>query len=210
MAAAALAALVVIAPSAVRAEANARGMELFQLCAQCHGPEGAGNQLALAPAIAGLADWYIKAQLHNFKGGTRGTHPEDTGGLRMYPMAQTFKTDADIDALAAYVAALPPARPAPVLTGGDPARGAQYYQVCLACHGPDGTGNQAIGSPRLTSQADWYLLSSLQKLKGGIRGTYPTAVIMRGMASTLPDEQAMKDVIAHIMTLSSQTAAIAK
>ena len=30
---------------------------------------------------------------------------------------------------------------------------------------------------------------------------------MRGMAMTLPDEQAMKDVIAYITTLSSQTAA---
>jgi len=84
MAAAALAALAVVAPSRVRAEANARGKELFQLCAQCHGPEGAGNQLALAPAIAGLPEWYINAQLHNLKSGARGTHPEDTGGLRFF------------------------------------------------------------------------------------------------------------------------------
>lgn len=210
MAAAALVALAVVAPSGVRAEANARGKELFQLCAQCHGPEGAGNQLALAPAIAGLPDWYIKAQLHNFKSGMRGTHPEDTGGLRMYPMSQTLKTDADLDAVAAYAAALPPARPAPVLTGGDPARGAQYFQVCQTCHGPDGAGNQAMQAPRISEASDWYLLSSLQKFKAGIRGTYPTAAIMRGMASTLPDEQAMKDVLAHIATLSSQTAAVAK
>jgi cytochrome c553 len=210
MAAAALAALAVVAPSGVRAEANARGKELFQLCAQCHGPEGEGNQLALAPAIAGLGEWYIKAQLHNFKSGTRGIHPEDTGGLRMYPMSQTLKTDEDIQTMASYVASLPARRAAPTLEGGDATRGAKFYQVCTACHGPDGNGNQAIGSPRLTGQADWYLLSTLQKLKAGIRGSYPNAVIMRGMAGTLPDEQAMRDVIAYIMTLSSQTAAIAK
>lgn len=209
-AAVAMAALVMAAPNSVRAADDARGKELYQLCAQCHGPAGEGNQLALAPAIAGLGAWYLEVQLHNFKSGARGTHPEDTGGLRMYPMSQTLKTDADLDAIAAFVAALPPARPAPVLTGGDPARGAQLYQVCVACHGPDGAGNQAMGSPRISGASDWYLLTSLQKLKAGTRGTYPTAVIMRGMAGTLPDEQAMKDVIAHIMTLSSQTAATAQ
>jgi cytochrome c553 len=210
VAVAALAALAVVVPGSVRAEDNARGRELYQLCEQCHGPAGEGNQLALAPAIAGLGDWYIKAQLHNFKSGARGMHPEDTGGLRMYPMSQTLKTDADLDAVAAFVAALPAARPAPVLTGGDAANGAERYKVCVTCHGPDGAGNQAMQSPRISGGSDWYLLSSLQKFKAGIRGTYPTATIMRGMAATLPDEQAMKDVIAHIMTLSSQTAAIAK
>jgi cytochrome c553 len=144
-----------VAPAAF-GEDNARGKELYQLCAQCHGAAGEGNQLALAPAIAGLGEWYIKAQLHNFKSGARGTHSEDTGGLRMYPMSQTLKTDADLDAIAAFVAALAPARPAPVLTGGDPARGAQLYQVCLACHGPDGAGNQAMGSPRISGASDWY------------------------------------------------------
>jgi cytochrome c oxidase subunit 2 len=208
VAVAALAALAVVVPGSVRAEDNARGRSSPALCAVPRS-RGRGNQLAPSPAIAGLAIG-IGAQLQNFKSGARGMHPEDTAGLRMYPMSQTLKTDADIDAIAAYVAAMPPVRPAPVLTGGDPARGAQLYQVCLTCHGPDGVGNPAVQSPRIAGASDWYLLSSLQKFKAGIRGTYPTATIMRGMAATLPDEQAMKDVIAHIMTLSSQTAAIAK
>ena len=106
---AAVVALTAFAPGSVRAADDARGKEIYQLCAQCHGPAGEGNQLALAPAIAGLGDWYIKAQLQNFKSGARGMHPEDTAGLRMYPMSQTLKTDADIEAIAAYVAAMPPA-----------------------------------------------------------------------------------------------------
>ncbi len=210
VAAVAIAAFALIAPGSARAADDARGKELYQLCAQCHGPAGEGNQLALAPAIAGLGEWYLEAQLQNFRSGARGTHPEDTAGLRMYPMSQTLKTDADLDAVAAYVAALPAPRPAPALAGGDPARGAEYYKVCVTCHGPDGAGNPAVQSPRIAGASDWYLLSSLQKFKAGMRGTYPTATIMRGMAATLPDEQAMKDVIAHIMTLSSQTAAVAK
>jgi cytochrome c oxidase subunit 2 len=207
---AAFAALTAVLPGAARAADAARGAELFQLCAQCHGAAGAGNALALAPSIAGLPEWYLLGQLKNYKTGVRGMNPEDTGGLRMYPMSQTLKTDADIETMAAYVASLPAQPAAQTLTGGDAARGAKLYQVCVACHGPDGNGNQAVGSPRLTGQSDWYLLSSLQKFKAGIRGSYPNAVIMRGMAGTLPDEQAMKDVIAYIQTLSSQTAANAK
>ena len=204
---AAILAFATAVPSLVRAETNARGAELFQLCAQCHGSAGEGSHLALAPSIAGLPEWYILAQLGNFKTGVRGTHPEDVGGLRMYPMSLTLKTDEDTKAVASYVAALPQAHPAPTLTGGDPARGAQYYALCQTCHGPDGNGNQQMGSPRIAGQADWYLLTSLQKLKAGTRGSYPNAVVMRGMAGTLPDEQAMKDVIAYIQSLSSHSAA---
>jgi len=207
---AALGALAAVLPGGARAADAARGEELFQLCSQCHGETGAGNALYLAPSIAGLPEWYLLGQLKNFKTGVRGMNPEDTAGLRMYPMSQTLKTDEDIQTMAAYVASLPPQHAAPTLTGGDATRGAKLYQVCVACHGPDGNGNQAVGSPRITGQSDWYLLSTLQKFKAGIRGTYPNAVIMRGMAGTLTDEQAMKDVIAYIQTLSSQTAANAK
>ena len=52
----------------------ARGAELFELCAQCHGSEAHGNRLFLAPAIAGLSQWYIEMQLDEFRQGLRGLH----------------------------------------------------------------------------------------------------------------------------------------
>ena len=60
-------------------------------------------------------------------------------------------------------------------------------------------------APRLAGTSDWYLLGALQKYKDGIRGTNSanaTAMLMRGMALSLTDEQAMKDIIAHINTLA--------
>ncbi|UCE86667.1 MAG: c-type cytochrome [Deltaproteobacteria bacterium] len=191
--------------AAAAAQDLERGEQLYILCKQCHGPAGAGNPEALAPAIAGLPAWYSNAQLQTFRSGGRGLHPDDVGGLRMYPMARWLESDADVAAVAAYVASLPPARPEPVLEGGDPARGAQMYQgVCIACHGPDGRGNEAIGSPSLLDSSDWYLLSSLKKFKAGIRAgnpQNPNSTLMRGMAAQLADEQAMKDVIAYVLTL---------
>jgi cytochrome c553 len=187
------------------ADDDARGEALFTLCAQCHGTSGGGNPAALAPAIAGLDPWYVEAQLAKFRSGVRGTHPQDTGGLRMYPMSLWLASDADAVAVAGYVAGLPAARPEPRLTGGDAQRGKQLFMPCVACHGNDGAGNEAMKAPALAGASDWYLFSSLQKFKAGIRGADPadqTGAIMRAMSSTLADEQAMRDVVAHIVTLS--------
>jgi cytochrome c553 len=202
IAALALFAAVAAAPSAGRAQANARGQELFTLCQQCHGAQGQGNALALAPSIAGLPEWYVAKQLQSFQSGVRGTHPEDVGGLRMYPMSRTLKTPEDLQAVAAYVASLPRPVAVPTLTGGDAAHGQQLYQVCSSCHQPDGSGSQAVGAPPIARQNDWYILTSLHKYQAGVRSRDSLAAVMRGMASTLPDDQAKKDVIAYIMTLA--------
>ena len=54
-------------------------------------------------------------------------------------------------------------------------------------------------------EAQAYLEKELQKFKDGVRGGDPQdiyAVMMRPMAIALADEQAMKDVVAYIETLS--------
>jgi len=205
-----LAALVAALGCAARADEKGRGAQLFQLCAQCHGANAEGSELAKAPDIAGLPAWYLVAQLKAFRSGTRGLHPDDAAGLRMYPMAQYLRTDADVTAVAAYIASLPLVAAEPVVEGGDAQKGAALYTPCTACHGADGGGNQALNAPPLRGKSDWYLLSALQKFKAGVRGgkpDNPNAALMRGMAQILADEQAMKDVVAYIGTLSKQTAA---
>jgi len=191
------------------AQNAARGKELFDLCASCHGPQGQGVALFLAPNIAGLPVWYIEAQLTKFREGGRGTHFDDHQGMRMRPMAMSLRTEHgdDLKDVAAYVASLPSEKPAPTLTGGDATRGAVQYAVCQACHGLAGQGVQATNAPPLANQDDWYLLSSLQRFKAGVRGSSPTdsnGAVMRGMAAILQDEQAMKDVIAHITSLAGK------
>ncbi len=108
-------------------------------------------------------------------------------------------------AVVAYTASLPPVKTAATLKDGNAQAGATSYAVCTACHGPNGAGNEALKSPPIAGQNDWYLLAQLQKFKSGVRGAHPQDVMgqqMRPMAMTLPDEQAMKNVVAHISTLS--------
>jgi len=199
-------ALAGFAPAAAGEGDAARGAELYDLCAQCHGADGGGQELALAPAISGLPTWYAVPQIQHFRSGARGMNPDDVGGLRMHPMSLSLKDDADIEAVAAYVANLPEVFPAPVVEGGDPQRGAQRYALCAACHGANGGGNEQMKAPRLVGTNDWYLVSSLQKYKAGIRGSNPAnpnGAVMRSFAAQL-DEQGILDVVAYISTLSGE------
>jgi cytochrome c553 len=187
------------------AQATLPGNELFAACATCHGAAGEGNPSIQAPSIAALPAWYVEAQLVKFRTGARGAHPDDLEGLRMRPMSRQLMNEAEVKAVAAYVAGLTFKKPASTLTGGDAAAGAGAYAVCLACHGPDGKGNQAMNAPPIAGASDWYLLAQLKKFKAGVRGANPADVTggtMRPMAMTLADEQAMKNVIAHISTLN--------
>ncbi len=206
-----LAALCVLASpigaTTASADSNARGKELFDLCTQCHGDDGLGIEATLAPAIAGQEQWYLVRELQYFRSGIRGTEFDDIGGMRMRPMALTLRSDEDVEAVASYVASLAPVKPASTLTDGDPVKGETYYATCLACHGPNGEGNQQMNAPALNHSSDWYMLTQLHNFRTGVRGANAgdaTGAIMRPMAATLPDEQAIRDVIAYIMTLSPQ------
>jgi cytochrome c553 len=193
------------APAA--AQDIARGEKLFALCATCHGEAGEGNELYLAPAIGGMPLWYVQGQLTKFREGGRGTHFDDLAGMRMRPMARSLSTARgnDLEDVAAYVASLPVPKPEQTVSGGDAARGAAHYAVCQACHGAQGEGVQATNGPPLAHQSDWYVLSSLERFKSGVRGSAPNdanGAVMRGMAAILVDEQAMKDVVAYINSLA--------
>ena len=184
---------------------EARGRALFKTCVPCHGTTGAGNLALRAPAIGGLPEWYIQNELIKFQGNIRGAHPDDNEGHRMRPMARTLYHPGDVAAVAAYVSKLPMIEVQPMLKG-DVAKGqAQYGTICIACHGPEAKGQQAMNAPPLSQQADWYLMEQLEKFKTGMRGAHPqdiTGSQMRAMSSTLQDTTAMLNVVAYIKTLS--------
>ena len=179
-----------------------RGAELFETCAPCHGDEAAGDAAIEAPSIAGLPQWYIEAQLQGFQQGFRGKHAEDLPALRMRPMAVSLNRDGDIESVAEYVASLPAVYPESTLHGNAGA-GAASYQVCVACHGADGLGDEALRSPPIVQLNDWYLAQELENFRSGARGAHPGdtwGLTMRANAVVLTD-QAIEDVIAYVQTL---------
>ena len=87
---------------------------------------------------------------------------------------------------------------------GNADAGKALYAICSGCHGADGMGMEATNSPRLQGQLSSYLVRQLQYFKTGVRGAHKDdthGATMRGMAATLPHDQAVRDVVAYIGTL---------
>lgn len=107
-------------------------------CAACHGSDARG-----APGFPNLTDgdWLYgnspDALLATIGGGRLG----------MMPAWQAALTDAGVEEVVAYVQSLSgtPARPELVQAGA-----ARYATFCVACHGVDARGNQALGAPNLS------------------------------------------------------------
>ena len=195
------------ASAAVNEEADPRaGEEVYKICAICHGEDALGNPTVKAPKLAGQSVVYLERQLQNFKSGLRGKAKGDRYGPQMRPMALSLE-EADIKNVVAYVASLPEQgdKQAKAKVKGNVAKGQELYQMCVACHGADGTGNEALGAPRLAGQGDWYLLGQLKNFQKGARGAQPGDTYgaqMRAIATTVPDKRSQKDVVAYIHSLT--------
>jgi len=120
------------------AQANATGQRLFSNnCAMCHGSDGGG-----ARGFPNLTDddWLYGGSfdtvLQALENGRAGAMPVMVGGL----------DDKAITELVVYVQSLSGQKADPVMaTNGKK----NYDMLCVACHQADGSGNQALGAPRL-------------------------------------------------------------
>lgn len=199
-----LAALTLGAGGAVAADDTAAGKGHYATCVACHGSQGEGNQAMNAPRLNHLEPVYLAAQLQKFKSGQRGSAGSSPTAMQMAGMAATLADDQAVTDVSAYIASLDSEAPAATVEGDVTLGGDFYNQFCGACHGPAAEGNTALNSPRLTGTDDWYLLSQLQAFRSGQRGAHPddrTGRQMAAMAAVLPDEQALKNVVAFIRSL---------
>jgi cytochrome c oxidase cbb3-type subunit 3 len=110
-------------------------------CATCHGSDARG-----APGFPDLTD-------HDWLwGGTPEAIVQTISYGRssiMPPWRDALGGDDGVEDVVAYVLSLS-GRHAAV---GDVSRGkAKFQTICIACHGADGRGNQALGAPNLTDR----------------------------------------------------------
>jgi len=159
-------------------------------CSQCHNGNGSGNPQLRAPSLTTLDAWYVERQLAYFRDGLRGNHPEDTHGQIM-AAASAKLSDDDITLLANYVDELPALQVSATLSG-DLKLGKDYHlNLCAACHGSDGLGNEALSAPALAGVNDWYLVSQYEHFRAGRRGTHPDdpwGAQMHRLAPAIPED----------------------
>lgn len=192
-----------VAVSAHAAGDPAKGKAAYETCAVCHGANGEGTPELNVPKIGGQEEWYVARQLQNFKSGLRAPTTSDVYGTQMRALSMTLANDQEIADVSAYVASLSPPAVADTVSG-DAAQGKAAYATCTACHGANGEGNQALNSPKLAGQHDWYIVRQLQNYKSGVRGGDPKNVFdtqMRPMAMILTTDDAVNNVAAYINSL---------
>jgi cytochrome c553 len=174
----------------------------YSFCTVCHGAHGNGNPAINAPKIAGIEPWYLKRQLEHFRAGLRGTHSTDIPGSEMQPVALELD-DAALQKVASYVSTFQPNAPVPTISG-DVKRGRSLYATCAGCHGARAEGSPVLQAPALAGQSDWYLVTQLARFRAGERGFSTqdeTGAQMRAATAVLPDDVAMRDVVAYINSL---------
>lgn len=197
--------LLVPATSAMGMDDVVAGKAHYASCVACHGDQAQGNAALNAPRLDHLQSVYIAAQLNKFRSGLRGGESDTVIAKTMAPMAALLPDDEAVSDVAAYVASLDGAASAATIEG-DVAMGADYYnQFCGACHGAEGVGNPRLNSPRLAGSDDWYLMAQIMSFRGGQRGAHPedkTGRQMRAMAAILPNDQAIRDVVAYLHSAS--------
>ncbi|WP_166257163.1 c-type cytochrome [Marinobacter salicampi] len=157
-------------------------------CAGCHGQGGAEPAMAVYPKIAGLGEKYLHQQLSLIKSGERPV-PEMTGLL-------DDMSEDDLEDLAAYFneqsITIGKADPDLVEEGRNLYRGgslASNVPACVACHSPQGKGNEPAAYPLLGGQSAEYVSKQLKAYRDGERDSGPQAGIMMDVASKLSDKE---------------------
>jgi cytochrome c oxidase cbb3-type subunit 3 len=165
------------------------GRNLFlNNCATCHGSDARG-----ARGFPNLTD---KAWLH-------GGSPEaieltiTNGRTGSMPALGAAVGEQGVAELTAYVWSLshPGTGDAAAI-----AAGAQKFQMfCIACHGADGRGNQALGAPDLTDD-DWLHVTTAADIGD---------VIMKGRVNQMPAQQGtlgadrIRVLVAYVLSLGA-------
>jgi len=182
-----LAALSVTAGHAIAGGNAEAGKTKSAMCAACHGADGNSVVNPVWPSLAGQHASYIVKQLSELKGGQRSD-------ATMAPMAAPL-SDEDMADLAAWFSSQSriPAQADPakvelgklVYHGGVKESG---VPACMACHGPDGSGNPAARFPSLSNQNAAYTAKQLKAFRDGSRANDLNAM-MREAARAMTDAE---------------------
>jgi mono/diheme cytochrome c family protein len=200
--------LAAVTVASAQGDPVAQGARLYaDNCAVCHGPQGEGRvgaRLKDFPSINPNA--FVKATVAN---GVPGSKMPAWSKAKGGPL-----TDAEIDAIAAFVATwttgsvpvVPTEAPQilavlPTVAGvsGDPTRGAQVFQQnCQACHGARGEGRVGVNLAKPFASA-FPAAYVKQVVSGGVQGSVMPAWAQSN-GGPLTDQQ-IDDVAAFVLSM---------
>jgi cytochrome c553 len=170
------------------------GKITFALCAACHGNDGFGQQEGEFPSIAGQHQRVILKQMLDIQS-KRRINPTMYPFMDM-PTLGGLQGMADI---AGYTTSLA-SNPEPVHGAGDNQEKGQalYSKACIACHGKNAQGNDALFYPRLTHQHYPYLVRELVWIRDKVRKNSDPAMVQLLQDFSNEDIQAVADYLSRL------------
>lgn len=170
------------------------GMELYEVCAACHLPEGWGKADGTFPQLARQHQAVLIKQLADIRAKKRDAPT-------MYPFA-TPESIGDAQALAdvtAYISKLPMNPNNGVGSGDDLESGKKLYKDnCAQCHGEQGEGNAEKFYPRLQGQHYKYMLRQFEWIRDGKRRNANPEMVKQIKSFTDKEMQAVIDYTARL------------
>jgi cytochrome c oxidase cbb3-type subunit 3 len=171
---------------AVDEEALKIGQRLFlQNCSQCHGSDARGQT-----GFPNLTDndWLYGGKPENIKTtllqGRQGAMPAWIDSMG----------EKGVEEVVAYALSLSGRK----VDANLAEKGQTRFAVCVACHGPEGKGNQALGAPNLTDNI-WLYRGSTKAVTDSV--TFGRAGVMPSFKDTL-GEKKIHLVAAYVYSLS--------
>ncbi len=170
------------------------GLDVYEVCAACHLPEGWGTQDGTFPMLAGQHRNVLIKQLADIREGNRDNPT-------MYPFAlpRSIGGAQSLADVTAYTAKLLMNPGNGVGPGTDLALGEQLYKDnCVRCHGERGEGNNDEFFPRIQAQHYEYMLRQFRWIRDGKRRNANPDMIEQIKAFTDKDMVAVVDYVSRL------------
>jgi len=169
------------------------GLEVYEVCAACHLPEGWGKPDGTFPMLAGQHTNVIIKQLADIRALNRDNPT-------MYPFAlpKSIGGPQAIADVAGYIAKLP-MNPEPGLGAGDNLELGEklYKENCVRCHGENGEGIPEKYYPRIQGQHYNYLVRQFEWIRDGKRRNANPDMVKQIAGFSDEDMKAVMDFVSR-------------
>ncbi len=170
------------------------GLEVYEVCAACHMPEGWGMEDGTFPQLAGQHKNVLIKQLADIRALNRDNPT-------MYPFAlpKSIGGAQAIADVAAYIAKLPMNPQPGVGPGTDLALGEKLYKEnCVRCHAENGEGIDEKYYPRIQGQHYKYLVRQFEWIRDGKRRNANPDMVKQIQGFSDKDMQAVMDYVSRL------------
>jgi cytochrome c553 len=168
------------------------GLDVYEICAACHLPEGWGVKEGEFPQLAGQHRSVLIKQLADIRSKNR-----DNPTMYPFSLPESIGDEQSVADVAAYIEQLKmnPDNGKGAWDEGTPEfeKGKRLFKEnCVACHGENGVGNAEQAFPRIQGQHYNYMMRQIKWILEGRRRNVNPAMV--AIVKGLPEEDIAKIV----------------